>query len=131
VRNTGARLRANRIKSVSQAEVETLLPNADQALAVSRALAVRHGLAEQIKTVATRVRPRRHRTPLDELWQTVDGLGPILAPTILLETGASGRCPSVGDEASYCRCVDSPKGSNGKRKGQGNVKNGHPYLAWA
>jgi transposase len=27
--------------------------------------------------------------------------------------------------------VDSTKVSNGKRKGQGNVKNGHPYLAWA
>jgi hypothetical protein len=31
-RNTGARLSANRIKSVSQAEVDTLLPHADQAL---------------------------------------------------------------------------------------------------
>jgi hypothetical protein len=27
--------------------------------------------------------------------------------------------------------VDSTKVSNGKRKGQGNVKNGNPYLAWA
>jgi hypothetical protein len=27
--------------------------------------------------------------------------------------------------------VDSTKISNGKRKGQGNVKNGNPYLAWA
>src|SRR5204863_4640373 len=31
LRNTGARLSANRIKSVSQAEVDTLLPHADQA----------------------------------------------------------------------------------------------------
>jgi transposase len=37
----------------------------------------------------------------------------------------------VGNYASYCRCVDSNKISNGKRKGQGNVKNGHPYLGWA
>ena len=37
----------------------------------------------------------------------------------------------VGHYASYCRCVDSTKVSNGKRKGQGNVKNGNPYLAWA
>jgi len=27
--------------------------------------------------------------------------------------------------------VDSTKISNGKRKGQGNVKNGNPYLGWA
>ena len=131
LRNTGARLSANRITSVSQAEVDTLLPNADQALAVSSALAVLHCLAAQIKTVETRVRTRRQSTPLYELWQTVDGIGPILAQTILLETGDLGRFPSVGDDASYCRCVDSPKVSNGKRQGQGNVKNGHPYLAWA
>ena len=131
VRNTGARLSANRIKSVSQAEVEALLPNADQALAVSSALAVLHCLAEQIKTVETRVRTRRQRTPLYALLQTVDGIGPILAQTILLETGDIGCFPSVGDYASYCRCVDSTTVSNGKRKGQGNVKNGNPYLAWA
>jgi transposase len=131
LRNTGARLSANRIKSVSQAEVDTLLPNADQALAVSSALAVLHCLAEQIKTVETRVRTRIQSTPLYELLQTVDGIGPILAQTILLETGDIGRFPSVGDYASYCRCVDSTKVSNGKRKGQGNVKNGNPYLAWA
>jgi transposase len=54
-----------------------------------------------------------------------------LAQTITLETGAINRFPSVGHSASYCRCVDSTKISNGKRKGTGNVNNGHPYLAWA
>jgi transposase len=88
-------------------------------------------LAAPIKTVETRVRTRIHRTPLYALLQTVDGIGPILAQTILLETGDIRRFPSGGDYASYCRCVDSTKISNGKRKGQGNVKNGHPYLGWA
>ena len=41
------------------------------------------------------------------------------------------RFSTVGQYASYCRCVQSTKISNGKRKGQGNVKNGNPYLAWA
>ena len=41
------------------------------------------------------------------------------------------RFPSVGQWASYCRCVNSTKLSNGKRKGQGNTKNGNKYLAWA
>ena len=131
VRNTGTRLSTNRIKSVSQAEVDALLPDADQALAVSSALAVLHCLAAQIKTVETRVRSRIHKTPLYDLLQTVDGIGPILAQTILLETGDIGRFPRVGDYASYCRCVSSTKVSNGKRKGQGNVKNGNPYLGWA
>jgi transposase len=128
LRNTGVRLSAKRIKSVSQAEVTTLFPDADQALAVSSGLAVLPCLAEQITTVETRVRTRLHRTPLYELLQTVAGIGPILAQTILLETGDMRRFPTVGDYASYGRCVDSTKVSNGKRKGQGNVKNGTPYL---
>ena len=59
------------------------------------------------------------------------GIGPILAQTIVLETGNIARFPRVGDYASYCRCVDSTKISNGKRKGKGNVKNGNRYLSWA
>jgi len=39
---------------------------------------------------------------------------------------ATGR-----DFASYCRCVGSRKLRNGKRKGQGNTKNGNPSLAGA
>jgi transposase len=62
---------------------------------------------------------------------TVPGSGTILAQTITLETSAISRFPAVGHYASYCRCVESTKLSNGKRTGTGNGKNGHPYLAWA
>ena len=51
--------------------------------------------------------------------------------TFALLPGDIGRFRSVGDYASYCRCVNSTKVSNGKHKGQGNVKNGNPYLSWA
>ena len=37
----------------------------------------------------------------------------------------------VGNFSSYARCVQSKRVSNGKKKGQGNVKNGNRYLAWA
>jgi transposase len=37
----------------------------------------------------------------------------------------------VGQFASYARCVDSRRLSNGKKKGEGNRKNGNKYLAWA
>jgi transposase len=131
VRNTGLRLRANRIKSLSQADLDKLLPDSDQALALSSALAVVSCLTAQIKAIEKRVQTRIQRTPLYKLLRTVDGIGPILAQTILLETGDIGRFPNVGDYASYCRCVDSTKVSKGKRKGQGNVKNGNPYLSWA
>ena len=42
-----------------------------------------------------------------------------------------GRIVAVGNFASYARCVDSKRLSNGKKKGEGNVKNGNKYLAWA
>ncbi|MBE7446094.1 MAG: transposase [Planctomycetia bacterium] len=49
----------------------------------------------------------------------------------MLETGDINRFPTVSDYSSYCRCVSSKKISNGKKKGEGNKKNGNKYLAWA
>jgi transposase len=49
----------------------------------------------------------------------------------MLETGTIERFAEVGSFASYARCVDSKRLSNGKKKGEGNVKNGNRYLAWA
>jgi transposase len=51
--------------------------------------------------------------------------------TITLETVDPKRFASPGDYASYCRCVDSRRMSNGKKKGENNGKCGNKYLAWA
>ncbi len=61
----------------------------------------------------------------------VPGIGDILGLTIMLETGEISRFPSAGHYASYCRAVKSRKVSNGKKKGEGNRKNGNKYLGWA
>jgi transposase len=61
----------------------------------------------------------------------VPGIGKTLAPVILLETGPIERFKEVGNFVSYARCVDSEHSSNGKKKGEGNTKNGNKYLAWA
>ncbi len=63
--------------------------------------------------------------------QTVTGIGVILAMTIMLETGTIRRFAAPGNYASYCRCVDSRRDSNGKKKGSGNAKAGNKYLSWA
>ena len=131
VRNTGSRLGASKIKQLTQDEVDSLLPNDDQALAVISALRVMMCLSEQINIVEKRVQSRIKSTPLYELVKSVNGIGPILAQTILLETGDIKRFPCVGDYVSYCRLVSNTKISNGKRKGKGNVKNGNKYLSWA
>ena len=38
----------------------------------------------------------------------------------MLETGALSRLEHVGNFASYCRCVESKRLSNGKKKGTNN-----------
>ena len=57
--------------------------------------------------------------------------GTILGLTIMLEVGDINRFFKVGHYSSYCRCVESKKISNGKKKGENNKKNGNRYLAWA
>ncbi len=51
--------------------------------------------------------------------------------TILLETGDIKRFGSVGNYSSYCRCVESKRVSNERKKGVNNRKNGNAYLSWA
>jgi transposase len=65
------------------------------------------------------------------LLKSVPGIGEILATLIMLETGTVARFAKVGNFSSYCRCVQSLRMSNGKKKGEGNAKNGNHYLAWA
>jgi transposase len=130
-RNTGIRFSVKRIQELTQQALTTLLPDVTQVLAVTSSLVVLDCLKQQIKTLEKTVQKHLHHTPSYEQVLTVQGIGTILAQTITLETGAISRFPTVGHYASYCRCVDSTKISNGKRKGTGNVKNGNPYLAWA
>jgi transposase len=130
-RHTGASVSGNRIKQLSAADLERLVPEADVALAVRSTLAVMHCLANEIALLERTIKERAKLRPAFTPLLTVSGIGDILALTIMLETGDIGRFATVGNFASYCRCVDSQKLSNGKRKGQGNVKNGNKYLAWA
>ena len=66
-----------------------------------------------------------------KILQTITGIGKILGLTIMLETGTIDRFAGAGNFASYCRCVDSKRTSNGKNKGKGNAKAGNKYLSWA
>jgi len=130
-RNTGESLSANRVKGLDVQQVDELLPNRDLALAVKANLSVMCSADEQVELLEQTVTQRVKLRPQFSFLKTVPGIGEILALTIMLETGDIGRFSSVGNFASYCRCVGSQKISNGKKKGQGNTKNGNKYLAWA
>jgi len=130
-RNTGSSLSAKRVKGLDVQQVDELLPNPDLALAVKANLSVLYSADEQVQLLEQIVTQRVKLRPQFSFLKTVPGIGEILALTIMLETGDIRRFASVGNFASYCRCVGSQKISNGKTKGKGNTKNGNKYLAWA
>jgi transposase len=130
-RNTGSSLSAKRVKGLDVQQVDELLPNEDLALAVKANLSVMSSADEQVEILEQTVTQRVKLRPQFSFLKTVPGIGEILALTIMLETGDIQRFSSVGNFASYCRCVGSQKISNGKKKGKGNTKNGNKYLAWA
>ena len=130
-RNTGSSLSARRVKGLDFQQVDELLPNPDLALAVKANLSVLCSADEQVQILEQTVTQRVKLRSQFSFLKTVPGIGEILALTIMLETGDIRRFASVGNFASYCRCVGSQKISNGKKKGKGNTKNGNKYLAWA
>jgi transposase len=130
-RNRGCSMSANRVKRLTDEEVDRLLPDAELALAVKSNLAVMRTLEDVIALLEKAAMARIKLRPAFKPLLTVSGIGRILGLTIMLETGEIGRFAKVGNYASYCRCVGSERISNGKRKGRGNTKNGNKYLAWA
>lgn len=130
-RNRGESLSANAVKRLSSETVDQLLPEPYLALTVNSNLGVINALDEQITVLEKTIKAHIKPSATFQFLLSVSGIGDILGLTILLETGEIRRFASVGQYASYCRCVGSERISNGKRKGRGNRKNGNRYLAWA
>jgi transposase len=131
MRQTGARKSCAAIKRLNAEQVEAFAFPPDVALAVQANRAVSAVLQQQIEVLEARLKERVGLRPEYRLLRTVPGIGEVLATTIMLEAGPVSRFGAVGNFASYCRCVDTVRESNGKKKGEGNGKNGNKYLAWA
>jgi transposase len=130
-RQTGARLSGEAVKRLTAAQVEELGFAPDVALAVEANRAVSQTLGQQIEALERRLKERVRLRDEFKLLNTMPGIGETLATTIMLEMGTPARFAKVGNFSSYCRCVDSLRESNDKKKGEGNAKNGNQYLAWA
>lgn len=98
--------------------------------AIQAGLTVYHVIQEEIDALEQSAYQAVKLTKDFEILQTIRGIGKILGLTIMLETGDIHRFASAGNFASYCRCVDSKRTSNGKKKGEGNAKAGNKYLSW-
>ena len=130
-RSTGSRPSAAAIKRLAPGEVGTFGLAADVALAVQANLAIVATLNLEIGRIEARLLEGVKLRPDYVRLKSIPGIGEVLAIVIMLETGDVTRFARVGNFASYARCVDSARYSNGKKKGEGNTKNGNAYLVWA
>jgi len=126
-----ARLTSNQIKNLTAEAIAALALPVDVCLAMQSNVAVIMTLTAQIERLEKRLAERMEQRPEYALLNSIPGIGRILATVILLEMGPVERFAKVGNFASYARCVDSQRVSNGKKKGEGNTRNGNKYLAWA
>ena len=130
-RSFGSRASSNVIKRFTVEQVNSLGLIADVALAMKSNVAIISVLNTRIGLLEKRLLAGAKSLPEYVLLKTIPGIGEVLAIVILLETGDITRFAKVGNFASYARCVSSAHYSNGKKKGQGNTKNGNAYLVWA
>ena len=130
-RSLGARLSSNAIKRMNVEQVDELGLASDVAMAVKSNVVLIRTLNEQVAALEHRLLEGVAPRPEFALLKSIPGIGEVLAIVILLEAGDIGRFAEVGQFASYARCVDSARYSNGKKKGTGNTKNGNAYLVWA
>jgi transposase len=130
-RELGATLSSNVIKRLTAEQVSTFELSADVALAVKSNVAVIEVLNREVERLEARLLESVRLRPEYALLKSIPGIGEVLAIVIMLETGDIGRFAEVGNFASYARCVDSARYSNGKKKGEGNTRNGNAYLGWA
>jgi transposase len=131
IQQTGARMKSDAIKRLKRDEVKALGFAPDVTLAMESNRAVMEVLQQQIDVLEKRLAKRVGLRSEYRVLKTTPGIGDTLATTIMLETGTVERFAGVGNFSSYCRCVDSKRESNGRKKGEGNVRNGNKYLAWA
>jgi transposase len=130
-RNTGMKISCSTIKRLKPETVQEQFPNFNLAMAILSSLVVIKAFETQISGLEAVILSQVKLFPEFQKLMTVDGIGKILALTIMLETGHISRFEKVGNYASYCRTVSSKKTSNNKKKGVGNTKNGNKYLSWA
>jgi transposase len=130
-RNRGFTMPASSIKTFTEQFVEDMFDSPHLVFAAKSDVAEIQLLNKVIKNIEKEVKTQIQLRKSFQMLLTIPGIGEILALTIMLEVGDIKRFDKVGNYCSYCRCVKSQRLSNGKKKGQGNRKNGNRYLAWA
>jgi transposase len=127
--HTGKTISANSIKT--KKFIIPIVGDPNVQLALSSEHQLIKAIMDQVKRLEQSILNQLEPLVEFQLLKSIPGIGDILAATIWLEIGDISRFKSPGNFASYCRCVNSQRESNGKKKGENNRKNGNKYLAWA
>jgi transposase len=130
-RNLGLKMSSNEIKNLNMDDACDLFDCSNLVFMAQNNISTIKHLAKIIKGIEKQVKSQVKLRKEFVMLTTIPGIGLILGLTIMLEVGDIGRFFKVGNYSSYCRCVDSKRLSNGKKKGENNKKNGNKYLAWA
>jgi len=130
-RNLGGKMNVNTINKLIEENLQDLFENEYLVLSAKASISTIHFMRSQIIHLEKAIHYAAKVRNEYKLLKTAPGIGKTLSLTIMLETGPIERFKKVGNYASYCRCVQSNRFSNGKSKGKGNRKNGNKYLSWA
>ena len=130
-RNLGYKMSANNIAKLKPEDAGDLFSIPNLVFTAKNSIEAIIFLREKARAIEKEVKSQIALRKEFELLKTVPGIGDILGLTIMLEVGDIRRFFEVGNYSSYCRCVNSKKITNGKKKGENNRKNGNKYLSWA
>ena len=130
-RNRALNFSGSWIKRLSEEFIEKLFSDPHLVFTAKRNLWTIQFLDRIVSEIEQEVRSKIKLKKQFAALLTTPGVGNILGLTIMLEVGDIHRFAKVGNYSSYCRCVESKRISNGKKKGENNKKNGNRYLAWA
>jgi len=130
-RHINGRIKGNLVKILTAEQLNKHFCDPNVRLAVESNLIVLRCLSQQIKVIEKSLHQQAKLRGEFISLTSIDGIGFILALTIMLETGDISRFNKAGNYASYCRCVNGARYSNGKKKGKTNTRNGNRYLSWA
>jgi len=130
-RSLGVKKSSNEIKKLKPEDASGLFNDVHLEFMASQNIGLINFISERVRKIEKQVESEAKLKEEYKLLRTISGVGLTLALTIMFETGYIGRFPTVGKYSSYCRCVPTKRTSNGKKKGEGNRKNGNRYLSWA
>jgi transposase len=121
-RQTGGHISGNATKLLDVEDVAHWGWSDDVTLAAQVNVLAIQAMGRGIDIIERRLHERVKLAPEYKVLKTEPGIGEVLSTVIMLETGPIERFTSVGNYASYARCVGSGRFSNSKKKGEGNRK---------